>query len=211
MNTLKTLFQNPSWTISYLSKMAQSRFEYVKSFETDDRLLPNSWIVVRIDGKNFHKFSTKHNFSKPNDTRALSLMNHAAVCVMNEYKEITLAFGESDEYSFVFRKNTDLYKRRGSKIMSYVNSIFSSSYVFYWNRYFGDTKLLYPPAFDSRVVLYPSNENLRDYLSWRQADTHINNLYNTTFWNLVLKGGLDNNQVSVKPIIATGINFDVYF
>jgi tRNA(His) guanylyltransferase len=30
--------------------------------------------------------------------------------------------------------------------------------------------------FDARAVLYPSDRTLRDYLSWRQADTHINNL-----------------------------------
>lgn len=45
------------------------------------------------------------------------------------------------------------------------------------------------PTFDGRAVLYPSIENLRDYLSWRQVDAHINNLYNTTFWMLILRGG----------------------
>jgi len=30
---------------------------------------------------------------------------------------------------------------------------------------------------------------VRDYFAWRQADTHINNLYNTTFWSLVQQGG----------------------
>jgi len=35
--------------------MAKSRFEYVKMFEQLDRCLPNSWIVVRIDGKGFHR------------------------------------------------------------------------------------------------------------------------------------------------------------
>eukprot|EP00041_Stephanoeca_diplocostata_P037286 m.1402100 g.1402100 ORF g.1402100 m.1402100 type:complete len:156 (-) comp25009_c0_seq36:891-1358(-) len=43
--------------------------------------------------------------------------------------------------------------------------------------------------FDGRVVCYPSRKNIRDYLSWRQADTHINNMYNTCYWTLVLKGG----------------------
>lgn len=32
-----------------------SRYEYVKSFERVDILLPNTWIVVRIDGRGFHK------------------------------------------------------------------------------------------------------------------------------------------------------------
>lgn len=49
--------------------MANSRFDYVRSFETDDTLLPNCWIVVRIDGKGFHKFSKVHDYTKPNDDR----------------------------------------------------------------------------------------------------------------------------------------------
>ncbi|XP_028668506.1 probable tRNA(His) guanylyltransferase isoform X3 [Erpetoichthys calabaricus] len=53
-------------------------------------------------------------------------------------------------------------------------------------------------GFDGRVILYPSDQNLRDYLSWRQADCHVNNLYNTVFWNLVLKGGLTNTQAEER-------------
>lgn len=53
--------------------MANSRFDYVRSFERDDSLLPNSWIVVRIDGKGFHKFSTVHDYVKPNDQRGMMI------------------------------------------------------------------------------------------------------------------------------------------
>lgn len=35
--------------------------------------------------------------------------------------------------------------------------------------------LQYTPVFDGRAVCYPTVAILRDYLSWRQADTHINN------------------------------------
>lgn len=178
--------------------MANSKYEYVRNFESEDKMLPNCWIVVRIDGRSFHKFSQKHNFQKPNDIRALSLMNRAAVAVMEEFKDISIAYGQSDEYSFVLRKDSTLYNRRSCKVMSYINSLFSSSYVFFWHHYFKDQKLKYPPCFDSRVVLYPTDENLRDYLSWRQADCHINNLYNTTFWALVLKGGLTNTEAEKK-------------
>lgn len=34
---------------------ATNRYEYVRDFEQPDRLLPNTWIVVRIDGRGFHK------------------------------------------------------------------------------------------------------------------------------------------------------------
>ena len=45
-----------------------------------------------------------------------------------------------------------------------------------------------PPSFDGRLVVYPGTQEIRDYFAWRQADTHINNLYNTIFWALVLQG-----------------------
>jgi tRNA(His) guanylyltransferase len=36
--------------------MANSKFEYVKYFEIDNKLLNNTYIVVRIDGKGFTKY-----------------------------------------------------------------------------------------------------------------------------------------------------------
>ncbi|KAK9752122.1 tRNAHis guanylyltransferase [Popillia japonica] len=178
--------------------MAKSKYEYVKQFESDDKLLPNCWLVVRIDGKGFNKFSKKHKFEKPNDRRALFLMNRAAVSVMEEFKDIILAYGQSDEYSFVFRKDTDLYNRRASKITTCLCSLFSSSYVFYWPKAMEGVKLQYPPAFDARAILYPTDDSFRDYLIWRQVDCHINNLYNTTFWALVQKGGLSNDEAEKR-------------
>ncbi|KAF8923187.1 putative tRNAHis guanylyltransferase [Dissophora ornata] len=179
--------------------MAKSKYEYVKEFETDDRLLRNVYILVRIDGKGFHKFSAAHEFTKPNDIRALNLMNHAARSVMHELDDILIAFGESDEYSFLFRKSTDLYQRREAKIVSTVVSLFTSAYVYYWNDYFTDSKRpLYPPVFDGRAVLYPSEVEVKDYFAWRQADTHINNLFNTSFWALVEKGGMTPKAAEVR-------------
>ena len=55
------------------------------------------------------RFSQLHSFEKPNDPRALALMDQAAKEVLREFGEIRLAFGESDEYSFVFYKHTKLY------------------------------------------------------------------------------------------------------
>ncbi|SPP90016.1 probable tRNA(His) guanylyltransferase [Drosophila guanche] len=178
-------------------KMACSRYEYVKTYEQDDTILPNVWIVIRIDGKKFHKFSKTHNFEKPNDENALNVMNAAATAVMQEFPDVVLAFGQSDEYSFVFRKETAAFKRRSAKLLTYVTSLFSTSYVMQWTKWMS-VPLAYAPCFDGRVVLYPSNENLRDYLSWRQADVHVNNLYNTAFWKLVLESGFSNQKAEER-------------
>jgi len=186
-NSVSQLFRANFFTTS---KMAKSKFDYVRNFETEDKLLQNCWIVVRIDGKGFHKFSDEHEFVKPNDLNALNLMNKCARAVLDDFNEIMIAYGQSDEYSFVFRKDSGIYSRRGSKLITNIASLFASSYVFHWSEFFPDKKLKYPPCFDGRAVLYPSEKNIRDYLSWRQADCHINNLYNTVFWTLVQKGGL---------------------
>eukprot|EP00731_Ephydatia_muelleri_P029772 Em0021g295a len=145
-------------------------------------------MVVRLDGRCFHRFSEQHNFEKPNDDRALGLMNKCAEAVFREFSDIVIAYGQSDEYSFVFRKDTNVFTRRESKIVSTLASFFAASFVFHWSEFFPTVTLLYPPTFDGRIVLYPSRDNIRDYLNWRQADCHINNLYNTCFWKLVHSG-----------------------
>ncbi|KAF2668374.1 tRNA guanylyltransferase [Microthyrium microscopicum] len=171
--------------------MANSMYEYVRLFEQPDVLLPNTWIVVRIDGRGFHKFSAKHEFEKPNDRRALDLMNAAAVSTMTEIYDIVLAYGISDEYSFVLHKNCTLFERRSCKLVTTIVSTFTAYYIQLWSTFFPTKTLSAPlPTFDGRAVCYPSDQNLRDYMSWRQVDCHINNLYNTTFWALVQKGGM---------------------
>ncbi|TPX19058.1 uncharacterized protein E0L32_011219 [Thyridium curvatum] len=78
--------------------MANSKYEYVKQFEQPDALLPNTWVVVRLDGRGFTKMCAKYHFEKPNDKRALDLMNAAAKAVVTELPDITIAYGISDEY-----------------------------------------------------------------------------------------------------------------
>ncbi|KAJ5581688.1 hypothetical protein N7535_000308 [Penicillium sp. DV-2018c] len=176
--------------------MANSRFEYVKSFEQPDVLLPNTWIVVRIDGRGFHKLSDHYSFAKPNDRAALDLMNAAAVEVMKELPDLCIAYGVSDEYSFVFHPDCQLFERRNGKLVTTIVSTFTAHYIFKWNEYFPGKPLQPPylPSFDGRAVIYPNSQILRDYMSWRQVDCHINNLYNTTFWTMVLQGGMSNTD-----------------
>ena len=150
-------------------------------------------------------------------------MNTAAQHVLLVLSDIVIAYGHSDEYSFVFHKSCSLFERRSAKLTSTVVSTFTAAYIQLWSQMFsippssgsflsqGDgnpalsttaedarvstnLELNHLPTFDARCIAYPSNRNLRDYLSWRQADCHINNLYNTTFWALVLKGGLSNTE-----------------
>ena len=44
------------------------------------------------------RFTNKYVFEKPNDRRALDLMNGAATAVLKELPDICLAYGVSDEF-----------------------------------------------------------------------------------------------------------------
>lgn len=74
------------------------------------------------------RFSDDHRFEKPNDKRALDLMDRAARAVMDSLPDVVMAFGESDEYrcdiahhhlipcanpfSFLIQRTAQLYSRR---------------------------------------------------------------------------------------------------
>ena len=116
------LHQNPN-SAHHSQSMANSQYEYVKKFEQHPSLLPSTFIVVRIDGRGFHRFamtsvhgmmpapdvtrlSAKYGFEKPNDQRALELMNAAALSLMRELPDITMAYGVSDEYRLSYVKSS---------------------------------------------------------------------------------------------------------
>jgi tRNA(His) guanylyltransferase len=177
--------------------MANTRFQYVRDFESEVRLLPNTWIVVRVDGNGFSEFVKNHYFKKPIDQRGVDLMCACADALCRKYRDVRLAFGQSDEFSFVLSRECELWGRREAKIVSSFASFFAASFVFLWPRFF-DEPMKEIPCFDGRVVLFPSTDNLRDYLSWRQADTHINHLLNCCFWALVEKKQLSPAQAQQR-------------
>ena len=178
--------------------MSNSKFEYVKDYEIHNTLLKGTFILVRVDGKAFTNFCKKHDLIKPNDIRAIQIMTASALVVCEAFTDIFLAYGQSDEYSFAFRINSNVYNRREQKIISVLVSTFTSAFLFHWKKFFPSINLQYPVAFDSRVVLYPDLKSLQDYFSWRQVDCHINNLYNSTFWYLILNKGLTTDEAHKK-------------
>ena len=75
--------------------------------------------------------------------------------ILKSYGDCVLAIGESDEYSFVFKRKTTLFNRRKTKILTTIVSQFTAMYVFYWVEYM-PVPMQYPPSFDGRIVIYPS-------------------------------------------------------
>jgi tRNA(His) guanylyltransferase len=168
--------------------MANSKYEYHKDEEraTDLRFNRGTYIIVRVDGHKFHNFSAVHNFHKPNDKRALDLMVESAKQVVRTFRgHIQLAYGYSDEFSFLIRSSSSILNRRVFKITSMLPVIFATYYNSNWDRFFGDpsrgdvVERKYDAWFDARPKEYPNCVSVIQYFRWRQVDCHINNLYNT--------------------------------
>lgn len=177
--------------------MANSKYEYVKSFEVEDEIMFPNLIVVRIGDRHFQRFSEVHEFEKPNDEKALKLMSLCATLVLQEYPDIVFSFGFNDEYSFVFKQTTKFYQRRASKVVSIIVSFFTSVYVTKWKEFFPEKELKYPPSFHARPIVCASLEVLQEYLAWRQQHCHITNQYNTCLWELVKSGKTEKEALEI--------------
>lgn len=199
--------------------MANSKLDYLKEEEkaTDLRFNRDTYIIVRVDGDKFHNFSAVHNFHKPNDKRALDLMVDAARQVLMTFRgHIPLAYGHSDEFSFLIKSTSNLLSRRVFKITSMLPVVFATRYNSSWDLYFGDpargtvTKKCYDAWFDARPKEYANYKSVINYFRWRQIDCHINNLYNTTLHALTgryLRHELipADQQNSNEPVFENGL------
>ena len=90
--------------------MAKSRFEYVRQFEGDDTCLPACWIVVRIDGKAFHRWAGKRpsdrfqRLEKPFRTSGVD-------CCLSESLRILTCFCRISDDSLVFPQDIWRFSR----------------------------------------------------------------------------------------------------
>lgn len=142
--------------------MVNSRFEYVKEFEREEKLLYDTYIMVEIHGTGFKSFCVKQSLIEPDD-RITRLMAAAARHTMEVFADIDISFGYSDNFYLIFNRSSKIFNRRRDKILSDVVSLFVSSFVYKWNDFF-DTDLSDPPDFRGKITLFPRAEAVKDFL-----------------------------------------------
>ncbi len=151
----------------------------------DIQVPPESFIVLRLDGKGFSKF-TKNRFEKPFDARFSALMVKAAMVLMKEFGAV-YCFTESDEMSLLFPRTFDLYDREVEKLVSISSSIVATAFALALAKaeLLKDAEFV---GFDSRVWCAESPELVKDYFQWRAADAVRCGLNSWAFWTMVKKG-----------------------
>jgi tRNA(His) guanylyltransferase len=86
--------------------------EIKSMYQLDKTLMPETFIILKLDGRKFKKFCEYYNFWKPNDQLHVNLMNKCSMEIFKKYKyDALLSYSFSDEFNLAFSKKTDLYNR----------------------------------------------------------------------------------------------------
>ena len=130
----------------------------------------HSYNIVRIDGRGFHTFTA--NLERPYCRQLADALDQAALQLCREMIGCRLAFGQSDEYSFLLsdveKEDSPLwFDGNVQKIVSVSASLFTGAF----NESFQSVA-----AFDSRVIAIPKRSEVAKYFLWRQLDAEANSL-----------------------------------
>jgi tRNA(His) 5'-end guanylyltransferase len=150
----------------------------MRVYETshDRCVLPNMFLVARIDGRSFTKLTKEvHKFDAPFDEKFRDYMVETVKHLMNCGFNVIYGFTESDEISLLFNFNETTFSRKTRKYNSILAGEASAKF---------STLLGSIGAFDCRLSELPNKQLVIDYFRWRNEDAHRNALNAHCYWRL---------------------------
>ena len=192
--------------------------EYERSY--DISIINRIPIIIRLDGKNFSKWTKMCKFAKPFDEILSNQMANAMKETAEKIEGCTFSFTQSDEITFILKNDQSLestpwFSNRIQKITSVVSSIFTA----YFNKF--DIKYDFPLAyFDARVFAVPYIQEAINCLIFRQNDAVKNSVSASCYYEVAkiigkkttrkLMHGLNQKQQQELLFQKTGINWNNY-
>ena len=137
------------------------------------RVLPGAWIVLRVDGRSFSRF-TAQRFKKPFDETFRDYMTRTAQALLQELHGL-YAYTESDEISVLFPREWDAFDREVEKLVSISASIAAVTFTHACGQMV---------SFDSRIWVGVDRQDVVDYFRWRMADAERCSLNGWCYWTL---------------------------
>ena len=162
-------------------KTLKEKCEYYRSL-TDYRLLPNTYVLVMIDGKNFASL-IKNKFEKPFDNWFIETMNKTAEHTAKNIQNCVGAYVQSDEISFLIKDNTLTcmpFDGRLCKLQSIIPAIATSFFTKEIIKYFIDKNenknvneiidKMKDYVFDCKSWVVPDENSAISWFLYRQID-----------------------------------------
>ncbi len=145
----------------------------------------NSKIIVRLDGRSFHKLASDLNLTKPYDENFYKVISEVCRDLFKEFSPL-FVYTFSDEISLLLESIP--FDGRIEKINSVIASFTASSFVMHY-----DVEFKKPPSFDSRVIPI-SDDDILKYFRWRQDESWRNCVNSHGISHL--KSKYSNNQAN---------------
>lgn len=188
------------------------KFEWIG----EARVPEDAYIILRIDGKGFSKFTERAKFDKPFDWDLHNLMLESAKSVLTTFEGV-YAYTESDEISVLLPKEFNLYNREVAKLVSIsaalASSAFTAQFIESCMLNFKEREgfmSLGPIAFDSRIWCSEQKERVMDYFNWRMADAKRCALNSATYWALRNAGNSKGKATSLMSKATNDWKKEVY-
>lgn len=145
--------------------MKDSLGDRMKYYEglSDQQLMKNLPVAVRLDGRAFHTFTK--GMKRPFDLTMINTMSAATEYIVNNFQGIKIAYVQSDEITLILWDGDTIetdapFSYRKSKIESILASMASVYVSMAFNK---------PCEFDARSWNIPIHE-VRNVLLWRHKD-----------------------------------------
>lgn len=184
----------------------------MRAFEEsmDQTVLPELYIVVRLDGRGFTKLTKEIlPLERPFDVRFRDAMIETVTHLMKCGFKIRYGYTESDEISLLFDKDESSFARKYRKLISILAGEASARFT---------QEIGSIGVFDARVVPLPNKDLVIDYFQWRAEDASRNALNAWCYWNLRKKGltagaatqTLESKSIAEKNemLFLSGINYN---
>ena len=170
----------------------------MRVFETahDHCVLPEIFMVARIDGRNFTRLTKEIiGFEAPYDVKFRDYMVETIKHLMNCGFRIIYGYTQSDEISLLFHPEENAFNR---KLRKY-NSILSGEASAKFSLLLGCIA-----SFDCRISQLPTMGLVADYFNWRCEDAHRNALNSHCYWQLRKEG--ESPQSAQKKLLNLGVS-----
>jgi len=170
---------------------------------------PYTATVVRLDGRNFSRFT--RNMDKPFDKRMQSMMLDITLALCVESRA-DIAYTQSDEISLAWFSDSTVqyFGGRASKIITSLASLATAIFS-------RDEKKILEnkvpknqyPCFDGRIFSLPNENEVRNYMVWRELDAIRNSvsmLGRSVFTQREMQGKC--SSAVVDALLERGIHWD---
>lgn len=177
----------------------------MRVYETahDYSVLPNIYMVARLDGRNFTRLTKNtHKFEAPFDEKFRDYMISTVEHLMNCGFKVIYGYTQSDEISLLLDIAENTFNRKLRKLNSVLASEASAKF---------SLLLQDMGCFDCRISQLPNVELVVDYFRWRQQDAHRNSLSAHCYWCLRRDGKSARKATSIMNGMSQGDKNELLF